>query len=125
MTNDSVQTPLPYVFCVHLKQVVSLYLFILPFTLVDAMGWKMVFIMFCISMTFMGVEGIAAMIEQPFGTDPSDLNLDLYCTELLCECEGLIECLSEGDEGDMPIYSRPIIVDQATVDLSADDREDD
>lgn len=63
-----VQTPLPYVFCVHLKQVVSLYLFILPFTLVDAMGWKMVFIMFCISMTFMGVEGIAAMIEQPFGT---------------------------------------------------------
>lgn len=67
-TNDSVQTPLPYVFCVHLKQVVSLYLFILPFTLVDAMGWKMVFIMFCISMTFMGVEGIAAMIEQPFGT---------------------------------------------------------
>ncbi|OXG42830.1 hypothetical protein C359_02157 [Cryptococcus neoformans Bt120] len=82
-----VQTPLPYVFCVHLKQVVSLYLFILPFTLVDAMGWKMVFIMFCISMTFMGVEGIAAMIEQPFGTDPSDLNLDLYCIELLCECE--------------------------------------
>ncbi|OCF37198.1 hypothetical protein I316_01105 [Kwoniella heveanensis BCC8398] len=95
-----VQTPLPYIFCVHLKQVVSLYLFILPFVLVDAMGWKMVFIMFGISMTFMGVEGIAAMIEQPFGTDPCDLNLDLYCTELLCECEGILERLPEGDEED-------------------------
>ncbi|WVQ96476.1 hypothetical protein IAU59_003581 [Kwoniella sp. CBS 9459] len=95
-----VQTPLPYIFCVHLKQVVSLYLFILPFVLVDSMGWKMVFIMFGISMTFMGVEGIAAMIEQPFGTDPCDLNLDLYCTELLCECEGILERLPEGDEED-------------------------
>lgn len=39
---NSVQTPLPYIFCVHLKQCVSLYLFALPFTLVDVMGWRMV-----------------------------------------------------------------------------------
>ncbi|WRT67923.1 uncharacterized protein IL334_004897 [Kwoniella shivajii] len=101
-----VQTPLPYIFCVHLKQVVSLYLFILPFTLVDAMGWKMVFIMAAISMTFMGIEGIASMIEQPFGTDPCDLNLDLYCTELLCECEAILERLPEGDDDDFTSFER-------------------
>ncbi|WVR06453.1 hypothetical protein IAU60_003484 [Kwoniella sp. DSM 27419] len=101
-----VQTPLPYIFCVHLKQVVSLYLFILPFVLVDSMGWKMVFIMFCISTTFMGIEGIAAMIEMPFGTDPSDLNLDLYCTELLCECEAILEGLPEGDQDDSPVFGQ-------------------
>ncbi|WVQ85081.1 hypothetical protein IAT38_007245 [Cryptococcus sp. DSM 104549] len=118
-----VQTPLPYIFCVHLKQVVSLYLFILPFTLVDAMGWKMVFIMFGISMTFMGVEGIAAMIEQPFGTDPADLNLDLYCTELLCECEALFERLPEGDDDDALVYERSA-AEQAAVDYGADDGGD-
>ncbi|ODO09983.1 hypothetical protein I350_02207 [Cryptococcus amylolentus CBS 6273] len=120
---NAVQTPLPYIFCVHLKQVVSLYLFILPFTLVDATGWKMVFIMFCISMTFMGVEGIAAMIEQPFGTDPCDLNLDLYCTELLCECEAILERLPEGDDDDVPIYERSIL-EQAAADYGADDGGD-
>nr|XP_019045471.1 hypothetical protein I302_05861 [Kwoniella bestiolae CBS 10118]OCF24401.1 hypothetical protein I302_05861 [Kwoniella bestiolae CBS 10118] len=116
-----VQTPLPYIFCVHLKQVVSLYLFILPFTLVDAMGWKMVFIMFGISMTFMGIEGIASMIEQPFGTDPCDLNLDLYCTELLCECEAILERLPEGDqEEDLITFERE---DQTRDDWGADDGE--
>ncbi|KAK6908026.1 hypothetical protein I203_102027 [Kwoniella mangroviensis CBS 8507] len=114
-----VQTPLPYIFCVHLKQVVSLYLFILPFTLVDAMGWKMVFIMFGISMTFMGIEGIASMIEQPFGTDPCDLNLDLYCTELLCECEAILERLPEGDqEEDLIMFERD---NQIRDDWGADD----
>lgn len=68
LTNDSVQTPLPYVFRVHLEPVVSLYFFIMPFTLVDAMGRKMVFIMFCINITFMSVEDVAAMIEKPFRT---------------------------------------------------------
>nr|ODN85373.1 hypothetical protein L203_04988 [Cryptococcus depauperatus CBS 7841] len=122
-----VQTPLPYIFCVHLKQVVSLYLFILPFTLVDIMGWKMVFVMFGVSMTFMGVEGIAAMIEQPFGTDPSDLNLDLYCTELLCECEetgrAILERLPEGEDDDIAIYERTN-EEKANADYEADDGDD-
>lgn len=71
------QTPLPVLFGVHLKQCVTLFLFILPFTLVDLMGWKMVFIVTCCAFTMMGVEHIAAQVEMPFGTDPSDLNLDL------------------------------------------------
>ncbi|KAL0255811.1 hypothetical protein I308_100620 [Cryptococcus tetragattii IND107] len=120
-----VQTPLPYVFRVHLEPVVSLYFFIMPFTLVDAMGRKMVFIMFCINITFMSVEDVAAMIEKPFRTsDPSDLNLDLYCTELLCEYDAFIECLSEGHEGNMPVHGRSK-VDQAAVDYGADDGEGD
>lgn len=37
--------------------------------------------------TMMGVEHIAAQVEMPFGTDACDLNLDLFCTELVCEIE--------------------------------------
>ncbi len=55
--------------------------------LVDVLGWKTIFIVATTAFTLCGVEGIAAQVEMPFGTDPSDLNLDLFCTELLCECE--------------------------------------
>ncbi|TYJ56403.1 hypothetical protein B9479_002806 [Cryptococcus floricola] len=69
------------------------------------------------------LEGIAAMIEQPFGTDPCDLNLDLYCTELLCECEAILERLPEGDDDDIPIYERSTL-EKAAADYGADDGGD-
>lgn len=68
MLTSSIQTPLPVIFGVHLKQTVSLFLFILPFTLVDLLKWKMVFIVTACAFTMMGVEHIAAQVEQPFGT---------------------------------------------------------
>ncbi|TXT16028.1 hypothetical protein VHUM_00531 [Vanrija humicola] len=105
---ERIQTPLPYVFCVHLKQCVTLYLLCLPFVLVESLGWKMIPIVTCTAFTLCGVEGIAAQIEQPFGTDPSDLNLDLFCTELLCECEAIIERLPEGDDEDEILFTRSL-----------------
>ena len=65
--SDSVQTPLPVVFGIHIKQTVTLFLYMLPFTLVDLLGWKMILIVTIIAFTMMGVEGIAAQVEQPFG----------------------------------------------------------
>ena len=56
------------IFGVHLKQTVYLYLTILPFTLVDLMGWKMIVIVASCAFTMMGVEHIAAQVEMPFGT---------------------------------------------------------
>ncbi|BEI98861.1 hypothetical protein CcaverHIS631_0311600 [Cutaneotrichosporon cavernicola] len=100
------QTPLPYVFTSHLKQCVTIYLLCLPFVLVDVLGWKTIFIVATTAFTLCGVEGIAAQVEMPFGTDPSDLNLDLFCTELLCECEATMERLPEGDEDDELTFVR-------------------
>ncbi|GMK53456.1 hypothetical protein CspeluHIS016_0100420 [Cutaneotrichosporon spelunceum] len=85
---------------------VTIYLLCLPFVLVDVLGWKTIFIVATTAFTLCGVEGIAAQIEMPFGTDPSDLNLDLFCTELLCECEAVIERLPEGDEDDELTFVR-------------------
>ncbi|KAK8858710.1 hypothetical protein IAR55_002939 [Kwoniella newhampshirensis] len=61
---------------------------------------------------------------MPFGTDPCDLNLDLYCTELLCECEAILERLPEGDddEGGVTVYDRSI--EQVEMDYGADDGDD-
>lgn len=52
---------------IHLKQCVTLYLFSLPFTLVNELGWATVPIITVVAFTFMGIEGIAEKIEMPFG----------------------------------------------------------
>lgn len=53
-------------------------------------------------------------------SDPCDLNLDLFCTELLCECEAILERLPEGDEDDHFIFERSTAQD----DPDADDGDD-
>jgi putative membrane protein len=52
---------------IHLKQCVTLYLFALPLSLVQDLGWAVVPIVTIVAFTFMGIEGIAEEIEMPFG----------------------------------------------------------
>ena len=60
-------TPIPRSYSIHLKQCVTLYLFVLPFTLIKDLGWGMVPIVTVVAFTLMGIEGIADEIEMPFG----------------------------------------------------------
>ncbi|KAG5644999.1 hypothetical protein DXG03_007276 [Asterophora parasitica] len=80
-------TPIPISYGIHLKQCVTLYLFALPLTLVNDLGWATVPIVTVVAFTFMGIEGIADEIEMPFGVDERDLPLDLYCRDLKEEIE--------------------------------------
>ena len=52
---------------IHLKQCVTLYLFALPLTLFNELGWAMIPVVTVVAFTFMGIEGIADDIEMPFG----------------------------------------------------------
>jgi putative membrane protein len=92
-------TPIPRSYGIHLKQCVTLYLFALPFTLVDDLGWGTIPVVTVVAFTFMGIEGIAEEIEMPFGTDASDLPLDRYCEDLKEEINYVIHKLPEGGEG--------------------------
>ncbi|EIN08069.1 hypothetical protein PUNSTDRAFT_135584 [Punctularia strigosozonata HHB-11173 SS5] len=92
-------TPIPKSYRIHLKQAVGLYLFALPFTMIQDLGWGMIPIVTVVAFTFMGIEGIADEIEMPFGSDESDLPLDTYCADLKEEIEYLLERLPEGGEG--------------------------
>lgn len=66
-------TPIPRSYSIHLKQCVSLYLFVLPFVLVKELGWGMVPVVTVVAFTLMGIEGIADEIEMPFGASPSPM----------------------------------------------------
>ncbi|KAH9830920.1 UPF0187-domain-containing protein [Rhodofomes roseus] len=92
-------TPIPRSYSIHLKQCVTLYLFVLPFTLIKDLGWGMVPIVTVVAFTLMGIEGIADEIEMPFGLDKSDLPLERYCDDLKEEIEYIVERLPEGGEG--------------------------
>lgn len=45
---------MPYIIAVHMKQATTMLLFVLPFTLVDALGAKMVPLMTLIAIIYMG-----------------------------------------------------------------------
>ncbi|THU99393.1 UPF0187-domain-containing protein [Dendrothele bispora CBS 962.96] len=109
-------TPIPISYGIHLKQCVSLYLFALPPTLVNQLGWMTIPVVTVVAFTFMGIEGIADEIEMPFGGDPADLPLgecvfkesinnvnitstDRYCHDLKEEIDYTIERLPDGGEG--------------------------
>ncbi|KAH7889753.1 Bestrophin/UPF0187 [Phlebopus sp. FC_14] len=92
-------TPIPAPYAIHLKQCVTLYLFALPLTLINDLGWSMIPIVTVVAFTLMGIEGIADEIEMPFGYDRHDLPLDTYCDDLKEEVEYMIERLPEGGQG--------------------------
>ncbi|MDB5145984.1 MAG: hypothetical protein JWQ57_4, partial [Mucilaginibacter sp.] len=72
-------TPIPYSYRVLLHRTVYLYCFMLPFGLVDSLGWLTPFIVVFIAYTFVAFEAIADEIEEPFGTEANDLALNAMC----------------------------------------------
>ncbi|KAI7893730.1 Bestrophin, RFP-TM, chloride channel-domain-containing protein [Mucor mucedo] len=98
-----VHTPIPKAYNIHLKQAVVLYIFFLPFALVDTLGWLVAPIVAIVSFTLFGIEAIGAEIENPFGYDDNDLPLNRYCDELKKEVEYIIYHI--------PTHSTSILLD--------------
>ncbi|KAF0369780.1 UPF0187-domain-containing protein [Gigaspora margarita] len=73
------RTPIPLAYSIHLSQTVWIYCLSLPFQLVNSVGWSNIPIVFLASFILLGIERIAAEIENPFGYDPNDLDLDGFC----------------------------------------------
>lgn len=92
-------TPIPTLYGIHLKQCVTLYLFALPLTLINELGWSTIPIVTVVAFTLMGIEGIADEIEMPFGRDRHDIPLDTYCDDLKEEVQYMMERLPEGGHG--------------------------
>ncbi|KAG8765033.1 hypothetical protein FRC12_007724 [Ceratobasidium sp. 428] len=76
-------TPLPFVFSVHIRHTVWLYLFFLPFQLIEGFGYWTIFGVCVAAFMFLGLLAVGEEIEQPFGYDENDLDLDLFINEIL------------------------------------------
>ncbi|HSI50278.1 MAG TPA: bestrophin family ion channel [Ideonella sp.] len=69
-------TPLPFTYSVILHRSVYGYCMLLPFGLVDTIGWMTPLVVAFVSYTFFALEALSDEIEQPFGLMPNDLALD-------------------------------------------------
>ncbi len=72
-------TPIPYSYRVLLHRTVYIYCLLLPFGLVDTLGWITPFIVVFIAYTFVAFDTIADEIEEPFGMQANDLALNSMC----------------------------------------------
>ncbi len=84
------KTPIPLAYTIHLKQLLLLYCVLLPFEIVESLGWWTGLITALISFTLFGIEAIGLEIENPFGYDANDLPLDVICNTMKRNLEDLI-----------------------------------
>jgi ion channel-forming bestrophin family protein len=84
------RTPMPLAYAIHLKQLLFLYCLLLPFQVVEELRWWTAPAIALVSFTLFGIEAIGVEIENPFGSDPNDLPLDLICDTVERNVEDLI-----------------------------------
>jgi putative membrane protein len=91
------RTPMPLAYAIHLKQLLLLYCLLVPFQMVESLGWWTGAIAALISFTLFGIEEIGIEIENPFGRDPNDLPLDDICETMLRNIQDLITLPPTGE----------------------------
>lgn len=69
-------TPLPFGYAVIIHRTVYVYCALLPFGLLDSIGYMTPFLATFIAYTFIALDTLAEELEEPFGTDYNDLPLD-------------------------------------------------
>ncbi|MEW5903593.1 MAG: bestrophin family protein [Pseudomonadota bacterium] len=72
-------TPIPFSYTLMLHRTAYMYCFLLPFGLVDTIGFMTPFVVGIVAYTFFGLDALGDEIEEPFGNLPNDLALDAIC----------------------------------------------
>lgn len=84
------QTPLPLAYSIAISQITWLYVLILPFQLYPKLGWVTIPGTVFAAYIILGIDAIGHEIENPFGRDVNDLDLDRYCAGLQMDMNVLV-----------------------------------
>ncbi|THU94951.1 UPF0187-domain-containing protein [Dendrothele bispora CBS 962.96] len=76
-------TPLPFVYSVHICHTVCIYLFFLPFQLLCDFHYYTIPGVSIAAFIYLGLLAAGEEIEQPFGYDENDLDLDMFVREII------------------------------------------
>jgi ion channel-forming bestrophin family protein len=85
------KTPIPIAYSIHLKQLLLLYCLTLPFQFIGQLGYWTATIVFLVSVALLGIEAIGMEIENPFGSDINDINMNDLCSDTV---EGIEEIIN-------------------------------
>ena len=72
-------TPVPFSYTLLLHRTAYMYCYLLPFGLVDSIGYLTPLVVAIVAYTFYGLDALGDEIEEPFGLSPNDLPLDAIC----------------------------------------------
>lgn len=75
---------------IHQKQVLALFGCVLPFAMVDEMGWWAIPIVSLVIFTLYGIEGIGSQLEDPFGYDRNDIKMDALVGDSKMEIDAVL-----------------------------------
>ncbi|MBY4948079.1 bestrophin [Cupriavidus respiraculi] len=95
-------TPIPFSYTLLLHRTAYLYCFLLPFGLVDTIGFMTPFVVGIVAYTFFGLDALGDEIEEPFGTSANDLPLDAICRNIEISLKEAI------DHPDIPAPLAPV-----------------
>jgi len=84
-------SPIPVIYSIHIKHALIIYLVTLPLQIIPSCSWASIFIIFLTSFTLFGIEAISSEIENPFGNDLNDLQLDDFCVQVHKEVKGMMK----------------------------------
>ena len=87
-------TPIPFAYTLLLHRTAYVYCFLLPFGLIDLIGFMTPFVVTIVAYTFFGLDAVGDEIEEPFGTSVDDLPLDALCRTIEID---LLEALGVKD----------------------------
>jgi ion channel-forming bestrophin family protein len=90
-------SPIPLAYSIHLNQTLFFYLTTLPFQIVTTMHWATIGVMFIASFTLLGIHAIAKEIENPFGYDDNDLDMEGFCAQMQNEIAAVMRQKDELD----------------------------
>ena len=69
-------TPVPFAYTLLIHRTVYVFCCLLPFGLVGQLGWMTPFLVTVLSYAFLGLDALAAELEEPFGRTENGLPLD-------------------------------------------------
>ena len=84
------KTPMPIIYTIVLKIILIVDFLVLPFELIQGIGWWTGPAMAFISLIILSINEIGAEIEEPFGRDLNDLPLDLISKTIVRNIEHLL-----------------------------------
>ncbi|KAI7196311.1 UPF0187-domain-containing protein [Hortaea werneckii] len=91
-------TPLPVAYLIHMRQVLAIFGAVLPFALVEDMGWWTILLTAFICFTLYGIEAIGAQLEDPFGYDRNDIKVEAIVEDLKVEMTVLLSEWRRGSD---------------------------
>jgi putative membrane protein len=85
------KTPFPWSYLVHLRTFMMLWLLMLPVVIVEDYGYYTIPAVFVTAYGIMGIEQIGVQIENPFGYDYSDLQMEAFCKTIESNCAEILK----------------------------------